>query len=118
MDVKAFYEQIGGSYEDVIGRMQLEKLVVKYLLKFADDPSFHQLDLAMQHQDMDGAFRASHTLKGICGNLGLKRLYEASHVLTESLRNHEDGEKVSELFLIVQKEYKQVVRALETFKDN
>ena len=39
---------------------------------------------------MPEAFRAAHTIKGICQNLSLDRLYESSNNLAELLRNRED----------------------------
>lgn len=35
---------------------------------------------------LDEAFRAAHTLKGVCLNLGLARLYACADALTEALR--------------------------------
>lgn len=116
MNVKDFYEQIGGSYEDVIARLPMEKLIIKYLIKFINDPSFHNLQLSLEQNDLAAAFRASHTLKGTSGTLGMKRLMEASDHLTESLRNHE--EKVETLFLCAKKEYDKVMDALNKFKES
>lgn len=118
MDVKDFYEQIGGSYEDVIARLPMEKLIIKYLIKFINDPSFHNLQLSLEQNDQEAAFRASHTLKGTSGTLGMKRLMETSDHLTESLRNHDEKEKVETLFLCVKKEYDKVMDALKKFKES
>lgn len=118
MNVKDFYEQIGGSYEDVIARLLMEKLIIKYLIRFIDDPSFNDLQHALEQNDQEAAFRASHTLKGTSGTLGMKRLMETSDHLTESLRNHEEREKVETLFLCVKEEYEKVMEALESFKES
>lgn len=40
-------------------------------------------------QNAEEAFRTAHTLKGICLNLGLDRLYRVSACLTEKLRGRE-----------------------------
>ena len=40
----------------------------------------------MEAGDKDVAFRAAHTLKGVCQNLGLERLFVPSNEATEALR--------------------------------
>mgnify|MGYP000290853416 FL=1 len=45
-----------------------------------------QLTQAMDAGDVETAFRAAHTLKGICANLGFKSLFEVSYEITEALR--------------------------------
>ena len=41
----------------------------------------------MTQNNAEEAFRAVHTLKGICLNLGFDTLYKASFELTEKLRD-------------------------------
>ena len=43
----------------------------------------------MEEQNAEEAFRAAHTLKGICLKLGLYRLYKVSACHTEKLRGRE-----------------------------
>ena len=38
MIIKECYEAMGENYNEVLARLQLEKLIVKYALKFLDDP--------------------------------------------------------------------------------
>lgn len=113
MDLKTFYELAGGSYDEVIGRLQMETLIRKYLLKLPDDQSFFELRKALSVHDWNSAFRACHTLKGICGNLGLKRLYEACDILTEKLRNDNDETDLNEAFHLVQKEYERIIDVID-----
>lgn len=62
---------------------------------------------AYSPQDAETAFRAAHTLKGLCMNLGFDSLYEVSSALTENLRGRQlNGweslfEKVEQRYLIV-----------------
>ena len=65
---------------------------------------------------MEEAFRAAHTLKGVCMNLGFERLLHSSSMLTESLRNGV-GENMTELFQQVQQDYEQIIAALKQFKE-
>lgn len=86
MTLKECYTEIGGDYADVMERIPSEKFVYKFLQRFMDDPSYASLCEAMERQDVEEAFRAVHTLKGVCQNLGITQLYESSCVLTELLR--------------------------------
>ena len=61
------------------------------------------------------AFRAAHTLKGVCLNLGFDRLYEVSSALTEMLRDGVmDGS--DDMLRQVEERYDQTVAVLREFK--
>ena len=64
-----------------------EAVYRKFLLKFPDDPTFHDLLNAMESQNYEAAFRCAHTLKGNTGNLSLTSLSRAVQLFTEQLRN-------------------------------
>ena len=87
MTVRECYEKIGSDFDKVLGRMGSEALVKRFAVKFLEDKSFEELTESLKEKDGEDAFRAAHTLKGICANLGLDRLYEADSELTEKLRN-------------------------------
>jgi HPt (histidine-containing phosphotransfer) domain-containing protein len=86
MTIKECYEAMGGDYEDVLKRLMNEARIQKFALMFKKDPSMSQLTQAMETGDVETAFRAAHTLKGICANLGFKSLFEVSYDITEALR--------------------------------
>lgn len=86
MNIQQCYQALGGSYEEVLGRLRSEALIRKFVLKFPADPSYEALHRALDAGDGEEAFRAAHTLKGISQNLGFERLYEASSSLSEALR--------------------------------
>ena len=86
MTVRECYEKIGGDYDEVVSRFPNESLILKFTKKFLYDPSFKELTTALNNEDYETAFRAVHTLKGVCLNLGLGILYESSHQMTEALR--------------------------------
>ena len=106
MNIRECYDTIGADFEDVLGRLGSESLIQRFALKFIDDGSYNELTEALAEKNAEKAFRAAHTLKGICLNLGLKNLYTVSSDLTEKLRGRElDGyealyEKVSEQYKI------------------
>ena len=89
MTVKECYEQMGSDYESVLGRMGSEAMIKRFALKFLQDPSFNNLKENLEKNDGEEAFRAAHTLKGVCLNLGFDELYEVSAEITEKLRGKE-----------------------------
>ncbi|MCR4856513.1 MAG: Hpt domain-containing protein [Erysipelotrichaceae bacterium] len=50
------------------------------------EASFDDLSRALEADDLDGAFKAAHALKGVSGNLSLTPLYEKVSEITELLR--------------------------------
>ena len=83
--------------------------------EFLQDDSFRNLKKALEEKDAPTAFRAAHTLKGVCQNLGFDALYVPSSALTEALRGGSlDG--ADELFPPVEKEYQRVVEALKALE--
>ena len=70
----------------MLGRLMSEKMVTKFVLKFLDDGSYKLLINSLETNDPSEAFRAAHTIKGICQNLSFDRLYASSNELTEQLR--------------------------------
>ena len=65
----------------------------------------------MDAGDVETAFRAAHTLMGICANLGFKALFELSYDITEALRAG-DMEQAKVMWLGVQACYARVDNAL------
>lgn len=106
MTIKECYEAMGGDYEDVLKRLMNEARIQKFALMFKKDPSMSQLTQAMDAGDVETAFRAAHTLKGICANLG-----EVSYDITEALRAG-DMEQAKVMWPGVQACYARVENAL------
>ena len=61
-------------------------MIEKFALKFREDMSFQELEKALNDKQVEIAFRAAHTLKGVCMNLGFDHLYKPSFEITECLR--------------------------------
>ncbi len=87
MTLQECYEAIGGDYQDVISRLRSDRLVQKFVLKFLDDGSYDLFCSSMESGNYDEAFRAVHTIKGICQNLGFKRLLKSSAEMSDALRH-------------------------------
>ena len=86
MTVEECYQAMGGNYAEVTTRIPSPALVEKFLGKFLDDPSFGQLRSELYAGNRAEAFRAAHTLKGVCVNLSFTRLQQSASDLTEVLR--------------------------------
>lgn len=105
MTVRECYEELGSDFDKVLSRLVSEALVKKFAL-------FGQLETALADKDAETAFRAAHTLKGICLNLGFDNLFAPSQELTEKLRGATTIEGTDELFAAVEKEYDRTCEAL------
>mgnify|MGYP002510449831 FL=1 len=114
MTLKECYEALEGDYEGVVARLRSEKMVQKFVLKFLNDKSYELLEASLKEENYEDAFRAAHTIKGVCQNLNFTKLYESSSRLTESLRSGK-GEETDELLEHVRKDYQQTADAIQAF---
>ena len=112
MTVKECYEQMWSDYEGVLGRMGSEAMIKRFALKFLQDPSFNNLKENLEKNDGEEAFRAAHTLKGVCLNLGFDELHEVSAEITEKLRRKETAGS-EDMFQKVEEKYQKTVNAIK-----
>ena len=117
MTLQECYAAMGGNYDEVMGRLRSERLVQKFVLKFLDDGSFDLLLRSMETGDYAEAFRAAHTIKGVCQNLSFTSLYEVSNRLNEALRNGPTPEAPG-LVEEVKAEYDKTVSAIRAFQES
>lgn len=113
MTIQECYELTGSDYEDARTRLGSESLLQRFALKFLEDPTFQELCAAMEKADGEAAFRAAHTLKGICLNLGFTRLGTVSAELTDSMRAEKATEGREALFARVSEEYQGLTEGLK-----
>ena len=121
MQLEECYNAFGGSYQDIKSRLGSDALIKRFALKFLADTSYERLHVGLENKDYEEAFRAAHTLKGVCQNLSFQRLSGSSGELTELLRNYAtvpvDEEACSRLWHEVSEHYAQVVDALRTLEE-
>ena len=117
MTLEECYTALGGDYQDVLGRLRSEKLVSKFLVKFLDDGSYDLLVTSMDKGDWSEAFRAAHTIKGVCQNLDFTRLYRSSSQLSEALRNGFTPEAPA-LAEQVKEDYARTTAAIRAFQES
>ena len=111
MTVRECYEQMGADFDNVLDRLGNEQMVQRFALKFLNDTSYQTLEETLKEKNVEQAFRAAHTLKGVCLNLGFDNLFTVSSELTERLRAGElDG--TEELFEKVKEQYEITLKAI------
>ena len=117
MNIEELYKKLGGSYAEVSARLPSIALLEKFVGKFLQDKSFEDLSAGMKIGDKKSAFRASHTLKGVCANLGFATLRTSSSKLCEELRG--EGEVISDTAYIlmkdVEKDYSIAIQTISEY---
>ncbi len=86
MTLQELYESIDGSYEQAAKVLRVDKLIEKHIKKFADNGVVEKLLEAGETLDPEEMFETAHALKGICGNLGLTKLYDLASELSDEFR--------------------------------
>ena len=115
MTLKECYAAMEGDYQDALGRLRSDRLVQKFVLKFLADGSYDLLTQSMEEENYAEAFRAAHTIKGVCQNLGLTKLLNSSSELAEALRNGFTPEAIP-LTERVKADYRQTMAAIQAFQ--
>lgn len=106
--------RVGVNLDEALERfMGNEELLMRFLKKFVNDPSYQSLVKAMGEKNAKDAFEASHALKGVCGNLSIAKLFELVSRLVEFLRGGNAGEEAEQCFAEVVAEYERVIAELE-----
>lgn len=115
MTLQECYAAMGGDYEDVLGRLRSERLIQKFVLKFLDDGSYDLLCRSLEEENYQEAFRAAHTIKGVCQNLSIRKLGDSSSRLTEALRSGWSPE-AGALVEQVHEDHRQTTAAIQEFQ--
>lgn len=114
MTVKECYEAMGANYDEIMGRLRTEERVKKFLLKVLSDKSYELLTTSIEEKNMEEAFRAAHTMKGVCQNLSLTRLYHSASELSEVLRDRQEyGEDIEPVLERVKEDYAQMIAQIQ-----
>ena len=117
MTLQECYAALEGDYQGVLGRLTSERMVQKFVLKFLNDGSYELLLRSMEEENWEEAFRAAHTIKGVCQNLDFTRLYRSSSQLSEALRNGFTPEAPA-LAEQVKEDYARTTAAIRAFQES
>ena len=115
MTLQECYAALGGDYDEALGRLRSERMVQKYVLRFLEDKSYELLCTSMESGAYEEAFRAAHTIKGICQNLSFTMLVKSSSALSEALR-HGYTPEADGLAEQVGRDYQDTVSAIRAFQ--
>ena len=117
MTIQECYQKLGGDFAGVEQRLRSVSLIKRFITKFLEDDSFSNLFQAMQAGKREEAFRAAHTLKGVCANLSFTRLCASASALTEALRPQGEVLPAQALPLLeeVSRDYRITVDAIRRY---
>ena len=90
MNVKQFYIDAPGSYQDALSIMMNDFLIERMINKFMNDNAVEEMIAVYKIKDYRHLFALAHTLKGVTGNLALTSLYEIACDITEKTRFSDD----------------------------
>ena len=78
-----------------------------------NDKSYDLLCSSLESGDMAEAFRAAHTLKGVCQNLSLTPLYKSAAVLSDRLKEQtEYGSDIEPMLDRVREDYERTISCI------
>lgn len=112
MTIQQCYDAFGGNYQEVISRLRADERVARFLQKVVDDTSFKLLIESIESGNGEEAFRAAHTLKGVCANLSITKLGESASALTESLRGGVIKDEAQPLLQQVKQDYELTINCI------
>ena len=99
--------------ESALNRMMgSEALLERLFRRFLEDGNFFLFFAAIEAGDREGALTASHTLKGMCGNLSMDRLYSLFSGQVDLMRAG-DWEEAVNLMPQIREAYDEAVSAVK-----
>ena len=110
MNLKELYACCGGDFDTVMDIWRSDERVARFL----EDGSYANFHKFLDAGNLPEAFRAVHTLKGVCLNLCLTRLSESSATVADALRSGEDHTTPAMLARF-DADYAQVTQSIRTY---
>jgi len=88
MTLQELYAEIDGNYQEVLGRMRMDKLIDRFIVKFLDDTSCQRLIDVYDNPEstIRQRFDAAHSAKGVTANLSLTKLSKLASDVCECFR--------------------------------
>ncbi len=83
-------------------------LIPIFIKKFSSDKNFQKLTEAFENENVKDAELASHTLKGMCGNLSLSELYELFTTQVSLIRSGE-FEEAKDMMPVLTAKYNKTI---------
>ena len=120
MTIQECFQSLGGNFAEVQQRLPSDRLIKRFITKFLDDGSYAELSQAMASGQREQAFRAAHTLNGVCANLSFTRLLTSVSALTDLLRQESDAisESAAAALTDVTRDYSQTITAIRAYLES
>ncbi len=113
MTVREMYEIIGGDYEDLLSRVFSDDLAERFIKMYAETKDVDAMVEAFEKKDYRTVFELSHGLKGMTGNMSLKRNSETIVAICESVRHGDPTEDISGLIEKAKKEHEELLSLIK-----
>lgn len=104
VDYDALSERFAGS----------DMLMIKFISKFPNDPTFQMLEQAVSQKNIQDILVYSHTLKGLCANLGMSKLSNFNSKMVSDIRAG-IYTNLDELFESIKNEYNRIIFCIEKY---
>lgn len=102
----------GINYDEGLNRfMQKEETYLKFLRRIGEDGNMSVLRKKIEENDVEGAFAAAHTIKGVCANLSIDGMNAVLNPMVEILRAG-SMENVEDMMEEVERVYGRVTEAI------
>lgn len=112
-EIKQELTNSGVNYAALVKRfMNMDKMAEKFLLKFLTDKSMEIYKAAVDADDAQALFTATHTLKGVCGNLCIECILD---IITPAVEEYRAGSTAgaAEVYERVKAEYDKVCAVIK-----
>lgn len=107
-DFEKLFEAYGADYKTTMARfMNRKEMYLRFLDMLFNDETMKKLGEAIDNEDVEAAFEAAHTLKGVVGNMGLTPLYNAVCRIVEPLRAREKLDDYPQMYQKIQEEFER-----------
>ena len=107
----------GIDYADALDRLDGNADFYKQLaIKYLDNDQYEALVAALEAGDFDAGYKASHTLKGVAGNLSFAELYKAATAVCNAISEGEN-DAAEQLLPDVTKAQNEVISGLEAWNN-
>ena len=119
MNIQECYAAMGGDYNDVVSRLRTDDRIARFLVRILDDKNMEALRKNIEERNLPEAFRAAHTMKGICMNLSLTKLNTSVASITEMLRGRtEYTPEIEPLLAEVERDYELTMSFITELKNS
>ena len=115
MTIEDLYQNLGGDFTKVCGRLPGRRFLERFLPRYLTDDSAEALFAALKAGDSGESFRLALALKGVAGNLGFEDLEKSVARLAERLRAGEVTSEALSLGQSVKCQHQAAVKAIRLY---